>query len=114
MKPNWLKTYRKRLRISQEDLSAQLQIHGVEVTSGAISHWENGRYNPPLHDPMFRTALANVLRVSINEMLAAAGYETETATRSEAGERAAYIIDQLPPDKQKLALGVLERFLEND
>jgi hypothetical protein len=31
---------------------------------------------------------------------------------TEAGERAAYIVDRLPPDKQELAIGILEQLLE--
>lgn len=113
MNRNWLKDYRKKLHITQEELSARLQVQGFDVTPGAISHWETGRYKPPLHDERFRDALAGTLRVSPSELLAAAGYETEQKY-SEAAERAAAIMDQIPEDKRGLALGILEQFLETN
>lgn len=112
MNTNWIRTRRKDLRISQEELAARLQIEGVELTAGTISHWENGRYNPPLEDPAFRQALAAALRLSPKNMLSLAGYEVIDHPRTEAGERAAFIVDQLPPDKQDLALGILEQLIQ--
>jgi transcriptional regulator with XRE-family HTH domain len=112
MKAKWLRERRKELNISQEELAARLQIEGVDFTAGTISHWENGRYNPPLEDPEFRHALAVSLRLSIRSLLSLAGYEVVEQSRTEAGERAAFIMDQLPPDKQNLALGILEKFLD--
>src|SRR5262245_31457520 len=110
MKTNWLKTKRKELHLSQEELAAKLQVKGIEVTSGDISHWKNDRYNPRLEDPVFRKALADVLRIDVKTLLLIAGYEVTEIDHSEAAKRAAFIVDQLPPDKQDLALGILEQF----
>ena len=112
MKTNWLKTFRIRRKLSQEELSARLQLQGFDISPGAISHWENERYKAPLDEAEFRQALANVLQVSVRELLVAAGYEVSQHPHSDAGERAAFIIDQLSPDKQELAIGILEQFLE--
>lgn len=111
MASSWLKTYRNKLRITQDELAARLQTRGFEYSAGAISHWEKGRYKAPLHDEDFRNALAMILRITPQEMLSAAGYETEQE-HTEAGERAAAILDSLPPDQQKLALSILEQFRE--
>jgi transcriptional regulator with XRE-family HTH domain len=112
MAATWIKDRRKHLRLSQEDVAAQLQLNGFSFTSGAVSHWENGRHAPPLENPDFRQALANVLRLDVRGMLTLAGYELTSQEHTEAGERAAYIVDRLPPDKQELAIGILEQLLE--
>lgn len=108
----WLKDRRERLHLSQEELASRLQVEGFDLTRATVSHWENGRYQPPLNDAAFRRSLAKILRISIKDMLISAGYEVDQDERSQAAERAAYILDQLPPDKQHLALDILERFLE--
>ncbi len=111
MNRDWLRRLRTKLHITQGQLAKQLQLEGYEITSGAISHWENGRYDPPMDDERFRNILASVLKVSPAELLAAAGYETEPHY-SEAAERAAALMDQIPEDKRHLALGILEKFAE--
>lgn len=113
MKTNWLRTKRKELHISQEELAAKLQVKGIDVTAGAISHWENGRYNPPLDEPEFRKALAEILRIDVRTLLMIAGYEVTEIEHTDAAKRAAFIVDQLPPDKRILALSILEKFLES-
>lgn len=111
MNRSWLRTYRKKLSLTQDDLAARLQVSGFEVTPAAISHWETGRYNPPLHNIEFRNVLASILKISPQELLAAEGYETEQH-HTKAGERAADIVDSLSADQQELVLGILEQFRE--
>lgn len=107
-KTNWLKTYRERLNLSQEDLAAQLQIRGINVARASVSHWETGKHLPPLHDSDFRRALADVLRLNVKTVLKLAGYDIETE-RSKEAERIADIVDKLPPDKRDLALRLIEQ-----
>lgn len=107
---DWLRKRREELKLNQEQLAAQLQLAGFDLTRGAISHWENGRFNPPIEDPNFRLALAQILKMSVTSLLKEAGYEVQMELSTNA-RRAAEIIEQLPPDRQKLALGVLEQFL---
>lgn len=109
---NWLKERRQVLEISQEELAARLQVMGIEVTNKIISHWENGRTPPPLKDAEFRHALASTLKLSVRDVLRLSGYEVGEVTHSEFGERAASIVDQLPPDKQVLAIRLLETLAE--
>gem|GEM_PF-1912602 len=68
----------------------------------------------PLDGTNLRHALADVLRMSIRELLYAAGYEVSDQSSSEAGRRAAFILDQLSQDKKQLALGILEQFLVSE
>lgn len=112
MKPesNWLKTLRKKHGLKQEDLAAKLQLAGLEYSRSSVSSWENGYHRPPLEDASFRQALANILRIDVKTLLKLAGYEVATSQHSEAAERAAWIIDQLPPDKQELVLKLVEQF----
>lgn len=111
MSSNWLTTRREKVGLTQEEFAAQLQLEGFEFTRGTISHWETGRHKPPLKDPAFRKALAKVLKTSPSSLLKTAGYET-TIEFSEVAQHAAEIVDQLSPDKQTLALGILEQILQ--
>lgn len=106
---NWLKQNRQKLGLSQEELTARLQVAGIDVSRATVSHWENGRYNLPLESVEFRQALANILNMDIKTLLKLAGYEVESKTHSETAERVAWIVDQLPPDKQQLALKLVEQ-----
>lgn len=112
MKSNWLRDFREYLDLSQEELVARLQIEGFDVSRAMLSHWETGRNPPPLEKPEFRLALSRALRVSIPEILAAAGYELSEEKHSKEARRAAYIVDQLPDEYQDLAIKLLESVLE--
>jgi len=109
----WLKQRRKQLGISQEELAAKLQLAGFETSEKSVSHWENGRYSMPLDDATFRNALALSLRMSVYEILVAAGYEVDDRPLSSAGRRAAYIIDRMPEDKREWALDILQKLAED-
>lgn len=104
MDSNWLKKYRLDLKISQEELAARLQVMGLSVSRSAISAWETNQYHPPLEDPDSRRILAQVLHVSVPDMLAAAGYEVTEDIQTEAARVAAQIVEHLPPEGQKQAL----------
>jgi transcriptional regulator with XRE-family HTH domain len=108
MVKNWIRERRDKLQISQETLAARLQEQGFDITAGTISHWERGRYQPPMDTSEFRQALAKALRISIPAMLAAAGYEI-AAQYGEDAMYAADIIEHLSEEKKKLALGILEQ-----
>jgi|SRR6185369_2136749 len=111
MQSNWLTTRREKIGLTQEELAAQLQLEGFEITRGAISQWENDRYEPPLKKPEFRRALAKILKTTPSSLLKMAGYET-SGEYSDVAQQAAEIVDQLSPDKQTLALGILEQILK--
>ena len=108
---NWLRTRREQAGIAtQEELSRRLQLEGINVTRGAVTHWENGKRGMPLDDPDFRLALGRILRMTEMEILVEAGYGL-SVKNSGAAQRAASIIEQLPPEKQELAVRILEQFL---
>ena len=86
-----------------------LELEGLEYTAGAVAHWVNGTRNPRLQNPQLRQTLARVLRLSERELMMRAGYELARTGRSEAAQIAAEIIDNLPPDKQDLAVRLLEQ-----
>ncbi len=110
-KINWLKTLRQQNRITQEDLTARLQTEGFDVSRSTIAGWEMGRNLPPLEDPMFRQALSRALRVNIRTILKLAGYEVDQESHSTWAEQAASLIDQLPPEKQELALRLVQQLI---
>lgn len=110
MKPktNWLKTLRENRGYTQEEFTAQLQLAGLDYSRSAVSSWESERVDVPLNSVEFRQALANILNMDIKTLLKLAGYEIESKAHSDAAERAAWLIDQLPPDKQDLAVRLVE------
>lgn len=104
----WLKMLRENARLTQDELAARLQLQGQDVSRASISHWETGRYEPPMRDARFRRALATSLEISITDLLIAAGFEYVTEFSDVAG-KAAQIVESLPPDRQDLALRLLEQ-----
>ena len=108
---HWIKHKREALRLSQEDLAARLQVQGFDITRGTVSHWETGRHNPPLDNPEFAKALAAVLRMTTTELFNSAGYNLFDDNLSELARKAAVIVEQMPPEKQSMAIGILEQIL---
>lgn len=105
----WLRDRRKQIGIlTLEELAAMIQLEGFQVSPSALSHYENGRRNVPLDDETFRYVLAKVLKLSEPELLSLAGYKTVNK-HTEDGERAASIVDRLPPSKRSLAIKLLEQ-----
>jgi transcriptional regulator with XRE-family HTH domain len=104
---HWIKQRREELGISQAELARRMETEGAPVSTAAVSHWEVERYNPPLEDDDFRKALGRALKLNEAELLTRAGYKVATQHTAEA-ERAAHIIDRLPPDKRELAIRILE------
>lgn len=107
----WLKKRRVELNLSQDELAKRIQIAGYDIGSSTVSHWENGRYKMPLNEPDAREAIAVALELSVPDMLLMAGYEIAT-NFDESAQRAASIVQNLPPDAQRAAvdqLRVLER-----
>lgn len=109
---HWIQQRRKTLGMNQEELSAKLQLGGFDISRTTISNWENHVSTPPLENPRFVRALANALRLSMADLLNAAGYGIGSDAHSETARRAADILDQLSPDRQRLAMTLLEQFLE--
>ncbi|MBZ0284060.1 MAG: helix-turn-helix domain-containing protein [Anaerolineae bacterium] len=106
-----MREQRKKLGLSQQDLANQLQLQGLEVSRSSVSNWENGTFNPPLENHDFRYALSKSLKLSVAEILSLSGFETSDEL-SEDAIRAAVIVDQIPPNKRKMALGILEQILK--
>jgi transcriptional regulator with XRE-family HTH domain len=104
---SWLKTRRKQLNISQETLARYLQLVGVDITAGSISHWENGRHKIPLDNQEFRDALGVCLELTPTELLQMAGYEVSDDDNENA-VRINAIVNNLPDDIQQMALEYME------
>ena len=107
---NWLRQRREELGLTQDELTARLQTEGLDISRSTLSHWEVGRFKPPLGDKASRDSLARALRMSVKEMLKRSGYDV-TLERSEAAERAAYLVDQMDEDMQDKAVRILETLL---
>jgi transcriptional regulator with XRE-family HTH domain len=111
---NWLRRFRDQVGLSQEEVKDQMDARGFEVSRSSISHWESNAAKPPLGDPVFRKALADVMRVSVPDLLAAAGYEVTDLEWSVEARRAAWIVDQLSEKGRALALELLNTLLAQE
>ena len=69
----YIRSRRKGLDISQEALAARLSISGYDCTESAVSHWEHGRAEPPIENPVFANALAIALEVNPSDLVRATG-----------------------------------------
>jgi len=109
---NWLRFSREKVGIrTQDELATLLQLEGINVTRATVSHWENGRNNPPLENPDFRRVMSKLLKVSRADLLTMAGYEVARTDHTRAAQRAADILDQLDEDTQENVLKMLEALL---
>lgn len=105
---NWIKQRRKELGISQEELAEKLQLLGVDVSRASIGHWETGHAKPPLEQPQFVAALSKAMNLDINTVLSRSGYSI-VSKHTNTAERIASIVDELPEEKQELALRLVEQ-----
>lgn len=108
MSKNWVKNRREIVGISQEELAARLQRSGFDISRATVGHWEQDKYLPPLGNPQFCKTMADILLVSVKDLLAMAGYDLAEKQHSLEAERVAYLVDQLPPDKRNLAVRLVE------
>lgn len=103
---NWLRQRREQLHLSQEDVISKLQLQGINVSRSSLSNWENQKFNPPLEETEFRNAIAQVLSMSVSELLTMAGYEINE-TKSRESVTAAAIVERLPPAAKEMAMDYL-------
>jgi transcriptional regulator with XRE-family HTH domain len=108
---NWIRERRKELRLTQEDLTRLLQLEGFDYQRSAIGHWETGHNTPPTDDPAFVAALAKILKLDHLTILQMSGHQIRIH-HSEEAERIARLIDELPADRRKLALKLVEQLMD--
>lgn len=85
---------------TQDDVASRLH-----VTRGAISHYLNGIREPNLNQVK---ELAKMLDMSLSELLG----DDATFINDETQLKAVDIIKELPPEKQELAIKLLESLKE--
>ncbi len=64
---------RRALNLSRADLADRLTTNGYECTESAINHWEKGRAQPPIENPVFASALASILELKPSDLVRATG-----------------------------------------
>jgi transcriptional regulator with XRE-family HTH domain len=107
---SWITQRRHDLGISQEELATRLYNKGIDVTRATVSHWEKGRYRPPFDNPAFTEALADALDMDVRTILNRLGYKFSDGNNP--ADKAAAIVDAMPPERQKTALILLEQLLK--
>lgn len=105
---HWLKQLREEADLTQDELAARLQLEGHKATRSAVGNWETGRAPVPIKDLEFVKSLASILRVTENQVMLMAGYRVGSK-HTQVSERIANMVDDLPPDKQDLALRIIEQ-----
>lgn len=110
---SWIRTLRQKAGFNQEELAARLQLAGANITRSSVSAWETGRNKPDLMNPSTRKALSKVFKLTESEIIKLAGIEGVSSAHTEHGERAANIVDQLPPEKRIIAVRILEQLLDS-
>ncbi len=104
---HWLTRRRNELALKQADIARHFQTRGISLDPSAVSHWEHGRAQPPLRDPMFRHVLAEVLQVSVRDLLTLAGYEVDN-TLNEQTLTIAERVSLLTSEQQQVMLSILD------
>ncbi len=108
----FLRARLKTLEMSQADLARALTLRKHHVTRANVSHWINGRNDPPLEDEYFRSALALSLDMDVNDLMVQIGYGKLDSQRSPEARRAADLMDLLPDDVKGLALEQLDALVK--
>lgn len=77
----FIRQRREDAGLTQLDLVQGLALRqGRQYNKSMVGHWERGRAVPPIDDPQFVHALAEILGVSEAEILEAAGFNPELFT----------------------------------
>lgn len=103
----WLGEARSQKRLSQDEFATELQLRGFSITRSAIANWEQGRNIPRIENIKLMQAIADVLGISLDDLLIRTGY-TITPKQSEKAVRAAIMISHLPDNLQDMALEYLQ------
>lgn len=107
---HWIRQRREQLKISQEELSARLQVKGFDISRATVAHWEQGRYFSPINNPEFAKALATALDIGVLDMFIRAGFDLNIQDQKAA--IGAEIIHKLPSNRQDTAIVILEQLLK--
>ena len=95
-----IRDQRKKRGWRQSDLSTNLShILGVEVPQATISRWETDRNRPPIEQPHFVKALAEVLNLTEADILAAAGFGVLTAVPANLPAEALEMIGKMTTEQ---------------
>lgn len=105
---DWLKRRRGEINLTQEELASKLQLAGFDIARATVGHWETGKVAIPLHDPRFIKTLSGILYMPMPTILKLAGFEFGDK-HHEISEEIAYLVDDLPPEKQELALRLVQQ-----
>lgn len=110
---DFLRARLEQLDLSLSDLEKRLNLKGYKVTKATIGHWVSGRNKPPLKDRQFVEILSLALEMTVSEMMEQMDFIVSPEHRSTAANRVADMVDRLPPDKQDLALRLVEQLMQS-
>lgn len=70
----YLRRRRLAIAVTQEEVARRLTTGGYPISKASITHWEAGRYNPPMDDPQFVLCLIEALEDEPLHFFAETGY----------------------------------------
>ena len=109
----FIRLHRKQQNLTQSDLVRELAQRGTKLYNDVSAvHWEKGRAMPPISDPKFVKALADVLGVSESEILAAAGFSLDANAPDELPPDIEQMLRSATPAQRKKALAMLRLMLD--
>lgn len=111
---DYLKQKRLQRRLTQADVLRELAQRGAKhYTDTVVTHWEKNRAMPPLQDPKFVRMLADILGVSNNEILEAAGFALDSEEPADAlRKRLNELIDQANSDELDRIIAIASVLIE--
>lgn len=110
---NWIKTRRRELGLSQEELAERLSSEGYQVSRGTVAHWEQDRYHPPLDDPTLVNALARAFNISVKQILVEVGFDLTDETISKDELILLEVFEAIPPERRTTAINILKQLVDN-
>lgn len=106
---------RNSLGLSQIDLASAITSHGFKVARSTLAKWEVEESMPPIGDPQFVKALAQILEVTEADILAIAGFNLDLeGDNGELPEWFKKSYDAASPEKRKMIQKIWKSLLEEE
>jgi hypothetical protein len=100
------------LGMSYADVARELTLAGYSVSKQLVHSWVKGTKKPDVRDGKTRTALCSVFRIDEVSLFALFDIHIKTQPSSPEARYAAQLIDSMPDEKRKMAIGILEQIRE--
>jgi transcriptional regulator with XRE-family HTH domain len=105
----YLRARREMLGLTQEDVLAFLVQRGLKkYTHTSLIHWEKDRAMPPIYDPKFVRAIAEILGATDKEILRAAGFALDEDAPDELPPEIRRLLERATPDELDKVIAMMQ------